>query len=414
MTDPEPTATPGTPGTPIPPGAGGLASAGDLAGAGGPVSAAVPASAAAPAPTSPAVRASRTRSLPTPGAKRASVIGAGSFGTALAVLLARGGLRTTLQARTAEQATDLERERENRVYLPGVELPTQLRIEPTSAGVARADYVFLAVPSSGLDEVIAMLDEAGLGKRAAVVSVAKGLVPPEGLPPTMVLSARFGANRVACLGGPAHAQEMVHEGAGLVAASSEEELARALAQVFTRAGVVCEQSNDPLGVELAGAAKNAAALAAGATEAQGLNAAGAAAGHIFAEVWRYAEGLGARPESMIGLAGAGDLVATALARNSRNRRAGELLAGGVPAAEIPARIGQAVEALESVPLLARALEAAGVGAPVTSALGRLISGELPLDEWVALVRATVPPPALWRRRPQPGFWRRTWRWARGK
>jgi glycerol-3-phosphate dehydrogenase (NAD(P)+) len=295
-----------------------------------------------------------------------------------------------------------------------VELPTQLRIEPTSAGVARADYVFLAVPSNGLDEVIAMLDEAGLSKRAAVVSVAKGLVPPEGLPPTMVLSARFGPHRVACLGGPAHAQEMVHEGAGLVAASSEEELARALAQVFTRAGVVCEQSNDPLGVELAGAAKNAAALAAGATEAQGLNAAGAAAGHIFAEVWRYAEGLGARPESMIGLAGAGDLVATALARDSRNRRAGELLAAGVPAAEIPARIGQAVEALESVPLLARALEAAGVGAPVTSALGRLISGELPLDEWVALVRATVPPPALWRRRPQPGFWRRTWRWARRK
>jgi glycerol-3-phosphate dehydrogenase (NAD(P)+) len=207
---------------------------------------------------------------------------------------------------------------------------------------------------------------------------------------------------------------MVNEGAGLVAASSDEELTRALAGVFTRAGVVCEQSNDPLGVELAGAAKNAAALAAGATEAQGLNAAGAAAGHIFAEVWRYAEGLGARPESMIGLAGAGDLVATALARDSRNRRAGELLAGGVPAAEIPARIGQAVEALESVPLLARALEAAGVGAPVTSALGRLISGELPLDEWVALVRATVPPPALWRRRPQPGFWRRTWRWARGK
>jgi glycerol-3-phosphate dehydrogenase (NAD(P)+) len=350
------------------------------------------------------------------------VIGAGSFGTALAVLLARGGLRTTLQARTAEQAGRLGEDRENRVYLPGVELPGQLRIEPAAAGVARADYVFLAVPSSGLGEVIATLEQAGLDKRAAVVSVAKGLVPPEGLPPTTVLSARFGPHRVACLGGPAHAQEMVHEGAGLVAASSDEELTRALAQVFTRAGVVCEQSNDPLGVELAGAAKNAAALAAGATEAQGLNAAGAAAGHIFAEVWRYAEGLGARPESMIGLAGAGDLVATALARESRNRRAGELLAAGVPAAEIPARIGQAVEALESVPLLARALERAGVAtdgraairAPITTALGQLISGELPLDAWVARVRATVPPAALWRRRPQPGFWRRAWRAVTGK
>ena len=353
----------------------------------------------------------RARALPTPGARRATVIGAGSFGTALAVLLARGGLRTTLQARTAEQAALLADERENRVYLPGVQLPAQLRVEPASAGVARADYVFLAVPSRGLGEVIETLAAAssGLGTRAAVVSVAKGLVPPEGTPPTSLLSARFGAHRVACLGGPAHAQEMVHAGAALVAACVEEELARALAQVFTRAGIVCEQSNDPLGVELAGAAKNAAALAAGATEAQGLNAAGAAAGHIFAEVWRYAEGLGARPESMIGLAGAGDLVATALARESRNRRAGELLAAGVPAAEIPARIGQAVEALETVALLGRTLERAGVQAPVTVALGRLISGELPLAEWVALVRATVPPPALWRRRPQPGFWRRVWR-----
>jgi glycerol-3-phosphate dehydrogenase (NAD(P)+) len=318
-------------------------------------------------------------------------------------------LRTTLQTRTEEQAKLIEQQHENAHYLPGVELPGALRIEPASAGVARADFVFLAVPSHGLAEVIDRLVATGLGKRTAIVSVAKGLVPPAGLPPTIVLSARFGAARVACIGGPAHAQEMVHAGAALVAASSEEELARSLAQVFTRAGIVCEQSDDPVGVELAGAAKNAAALAAGATEAQGLNAAGAAAGHIFAEVWRHAEALGARPESMIGLAGAGDLVATALARESRNRRAGELLAAGVPAGEIPERIGQAVEALESVPLLAQALEHAGVGAPVTSALGRLISGELPLDDWVALVRATVPPPALWRRRPQPGFWRRAWR-----
>jgi glycerol-3-phosphate dehydrogenase (NAD(P)+) len=371
----------------------------------------------------------RSRSLPTPGAKRATVIGAGSFGTALAVVLARGGLRTTLQARTAEQARRLQEERENRVYLPGVELPAQLRIEPASEGVTRADHVFLAVPSQALGAVVAGLREAGLGSRTAVVSVAKGLVPAEGSPPTSVLSAAFGAHRVACLGGPAHAQEMVHAGAGLVAASHDEELTRQLAQMFTRAGVVCERSNDPIGVELAGAAKNAAALAAGATEAQGLNAAGAAAGHIFAEVWRYAEGLGARPESMIGLAGAGDLVATALAPESRNRRAGELLAAGVPASEIPARIGQAVEALESVPLLAHALKRAGevssLGdgeatessdqpggrAPITTALGRLIAGELPLDEWVALVRATVPPPARWRGA-RAGFWRRAWQWLR--
>jgi glycerol-3-phosphate dehydrogenase (NAD(P)+) len=199
---------------------------------------------------------------------------------------------------------------------------------------------------------------------------------------------------------------MVSEGAGLVAASTDEPLAITVAGVFIRAGVVCEESNDPIGVELAGAAKNAAALASGATEAQGLNAAGAAAGHIFAEVWRWAEAQGARPESMIGLAGTGDLVATALAPESRNRRAGELLAQGVPAAEIPARVGQAVEALEFVPLLARALTSARLEAPVTSALARLIQGELPLEEWIDVVRTTVPPPARSRAGRSSGFWRR--------
>src|SRR3954453_6694222 len=228
--------------------------------------------------------------LPVPGGRRAHVVGAGSFGTAVAVLLARAGLRTTLLARTSEQAERLASERENTTYLPGVERPRELRVEPVSAGLGRADLVFLAVPSRGLDAVIGELaQDGGLPARSSVISLAKGLVPPDGAAPTALLTAAWGAERVAGIGGPAHAQEMVKEGAGLVAASASEPLAAGLSQLFSRAGVVCEQSNDPVGVELAGAAKNAAALAAGATEAQGLNAAGAAAGHIFAEVWRYAE-----------------------------------------------------------------------------------------------------------------------------
>jgi glycerol-3-phosphate dehydrogenase (NAD(P)+) len=355
--------------------------------------------------------ADRRPSLPftVPGGRRAVVIGAGSFGTAVAILLTRAGLRTTLQARTAEQARRLADTRENSLYLPGVELPRELRIEPAGESLARADLVFLGVPSRGLDEVITALVASDLSRRAAVVSLTKGLVPPDGAVPSTLLRSLFGSARVGVIGGPAHAQEMITAGAGLVAAAEDEALAASLAQVLMRAGVVCEQSNDPVGVELAGAAKNAAALAAGATEAQGLNAAGAAAGHIFAEVWRYAEGLGARPESLIGLAGTGDLVATALAPQSRNRRAGELLAKGVPAAEVPGRVGQAVESFDLVPLLANALEQAHVDAPVTSGLARLIAGELPLDDWVALVRTTVPPPARWRQ----GFWRRVWARVRG-
>jgi glycerol-3-phosphate dehydrogenase (NAD(P)+) len=354
--------------------------------------------------------ADRRPSLPftSPGARRAVVVGAGSFGTAVSLLLLRAGLRTTLLARTEEQARTLNAERENKRYLPGVELPRELRVESGTGALARADLVFLAVPSRGLDEVIGQLTGA-LSTRAPVVSLAKGLVPPDGAAPSALLRSLYGAARVAVVGGPAHAQEMVSEGAGLVAASTDEGLAATLSQLFIRAGVVCEQSDDPVGVELSGAAKNAAALAAGATEAQGLNAAGAAAGHICAEVWRYAEGLGARPESFIGLAGTGDLVATALAPQSRNRRAGELLARGVAAADVPAEVGQAIESFDLVPLLARALDGAGIDAPVTGGLARLIAGELPLDDWVGLVRTTVPAPAARRN----GFWRRVWTRMRG-
>lgn len=343
------------------------------------------------------------------------VIGAGSFGTAVAVLLARGGLRTTLQTRTEEQARQLRDDRENRVYLSGVEFPRELRIEPADAGLTRADYVFLCVPSTSLREVIEALDQRGLSEKAAVVSLAKGLVPPDGTPPITLLTQLFGEGRIGCVGGPAHAREMVSAGAGLVAASESEPLATAVSGVFVRAGVVCEQSDDPIGVELAGVAKNAAALASGATVAQGLNAAGAAAGHIFAEVWRWAEASGASSDSMIGLAGTGDLVATALAPESRNRRAGELLADGVPAGEIAGRVGQAVEALETVPLLATALARVGVEAPVTDALARLIKAELPLEEWVAIVRTTIPPAARRRARGEShrSWWRRLVDWFRG-
>ncbi len=337
-----------------------------------------------------------TLPAPPPALRRAVVIGAGSFGTAIAVLLARGGVRTTLQTRTSEQAEELDARRENERYLPGVELPQQLRIEPAGSSIRRADYVLLAVPSAHLADAIAGLTPAGLNRRAAIVSLSKGLVPPEGLPPTVILAREFGERRVGCVGGPAHAQEMVADGAALVCASTDEQLATGLSSFFARAGVVCEPSSDPIGVEVAGAAKNAAALAAGATQGEGLNAAGAAAGHILLEAWRFAETLGGRPETFIGLAGTGDLVATALAPQSRNRRAGELLGEGVPGPEIPERVGQAVESLESVPLLAAAYREAGVDAPITSGLATLISGELPMDEWVALVRTTTPATTGWR------------------
>jgi glycerol-3-phosphate dehydrogenase (NAD(P)+) len=327
--------------------------------------------------------------------RRASVVGAGSFGTAVAVLLDRGGVRTTLLCRTQEQARELASSRENVRYLQGVQLPHRIAVRALDSrdDHPRADLILLAVPSSGLGQAIEALSMRGISDRAYVVSLAKGLVPPDGTPPTVALEHAFGVERVGCVGGPAHAREMVDSGAGLVCASHSAELANRVAELFQGAGIVCEASSDPVGVELAGCAKNAAALASGATEAQGLNAAGMAAADIFSEVTALARSYGAQRGTFIGRAGIGDLVATALAPTSRNRSAGELLAQGIPGDQIPGRLGQAAEALETVPLLARAIERAGVEAPVTSALARLIEGSLPLDDWVALVRARQPAPA---------------------
>jgi glycerol-3-phosphate dehydrogenase (NAD(P)+) len=324
------------------------------------------------------------------------VVGAGSFGTAVAVLLVRAGVRTTLLCRTPEQAAELAASRVNERYLPGVELPEALKIR--ALGVRddqfrRPDLIFLAVPSKGLGDALGALRELGVSEGAGLVSLAKGLVPPDGSAPTLVLEQAFGPARVACVGGPAHAREMVEHGAGLVCASHSEALAHRVSEVFQASGVVCEVSDDPVGVELAGVAKNAAAVAVGATLAQGLNAAGMAAADIFLEVLALAEASGGRARTFVGRGGTGDLVATALAPTSRNRSAGELLAQGVPASEIPGRLGQAVEALETVRLLAHAIERAGLEAPVISALARLIDGRLPVDEWVALVRAKQPAPA---------------------
>ena len=335
------------------------------------------------------------------------MVGAGSFGTAVALLLERAGLRTTLLCRTAEQAERVASERVNSRYLPHVELPAALKVRAfgnRDDQFQRPDLVFVAVPSRGIADAIEELVRLEVSEEAGLVSLAKGLVPPDGTLPTVVLERTFGPDRVACVGGPAHAREMVESGAGLVCASHSEALAHRVAETFQNAGVVCEVASDTVGLELAGCAKNAAAVAVGATQGQGLNAAGMAAADIFLEVLTYAERTGGEARTFVGRGGTGDLVATALAPTSRNRTAGELLASGIPAAEIPSRLGQAVEALETVPLLAQGIQRAGLEAPVTSALAHLIDGTLPLDAWVELVRAKQPPPARFSR---PGTW-----WAR--
>ncbi len=225
-----------------------------------------------------------------------------------------------------------------------------------------------------------------IGSRASVLMLSKGFVQPMGALPSEYVSERIRARALACLGGPAHAREAAAGMAALVLGSSDPDLRSMLGEVFDRAGLVCERSEDVVGVEVAGAAKNAAALAAAAAERFGLNAAGIAATGVWRECVEFALAKGGRLETFSGLAGVGDLTATILAPKSRNRQAGELLGAGVPAEKIPGRIGQASEALDSVPLIAETVGAAGVEAPSLEGLAALIKGEIDAGEWVAGLR----------------------------
>jgi glycerol-3-phosphate dehydrogenase (NAD(P)+) len=318
-----------------------------------------------------------------PPLRRAAIVGAGSWGTALGVVLARAGLEVELGCRTAEQAEELARLRENPRYLPGVALPDSVTVtRAADLRLAAQDIVCFAVPARALPAAVAAHGPS-VPQRANVLVLAKGLVPPLGTLPGAFVSERVPARAAACLGGPGHAAEALQRGAALVVASLDGAFARQLADCLSAAGLEVQTSVDVTGVELAGCAKNAAALAAAAAAPAGPNVAGAAAGKVFAEVEAYARGRGAHPETFAGLAGAGDLVATVLADGSRNRRAGELLGSGVPACDVEPALGHAAEAVDAIPLLAGALREDGVRAPTMDGLAALIDGRIGPERWSA-------------------------------
>jgi len=318
--------------------------------------------------------------------RRAAVVGAGAWGTALAVALARAGLDVELGCRSREQAETLRETRENARYLPGVALPE--RVKPCHAAeleLAVHDLVCLAVPARDLPAALAA-HGSEIPPRAGVLVVSKGLVPPLGTLPSAYAAERVQARTVAALAGPSHAADALESGASVVLATHDDAFAHELAHVLTAAGFDVQTTRDVTGVELAGCAKNAAVLAAAAAHASaGPNVAGAAAGKVFAEIDSLARRLGAAPDTFAGLAGAGDLVATVVADGSRNRRAGELLARGVPAAEIGPALGHAVEAVDTVPLLAALLRDAELSAPATLGLAALVEGRIEPERWTAAV-----------------------------
>jgi 1-acyl-sn-glycerol-3-phosphate acyltransferase len=313
--------------------------------------------------------------------RRAAVLGAGSWGTGLAVALTRGGIDTELGCRTEGQVEAIGAHGQNRPYLPNVTLPPELRVgRAATLDLSDRDLVVFAMPASELPAAVAAYGDH-IPASAGVVVCAKGIVDQTGQLPLEYVSERLATSSVACLGGPAHSADALANGASVVVGGADPAFTRLVADALAHAGFDVVDTTDAVGVQLAGVAKNAAVLAAATAAVAGPNAAGAAAGKVFAEIDAYARKRGGRADTFAGLAGAGDLVATVVAAHSRNRRAGEMLGRGVPVAEIGIALGQTAEGIAALPLLAHALKDARVAAPAVDGLAAVVEGREDAETW---------------------------------
>jgi len=305
---------------------------------------------------------------------RVTVVGGGSWGSTFAALLAERDHDVSLACRDPEQARAIAETGRNPRYVRELDL-SRVRAAPlVEAPLADAELIALAVPSRAFRDVVEALPPGD----APVLSLVKGLDPASGGRLSRVVQGR----PVAVLSGPNHAEEIA---AGLpaaaVIASDDEALAGELQHAVHSPRFRVYVNTDLVGVELCAAAKNVIALGAGAVDGLGMGDNGKAAliTRGLAEMARLGDAAGARPETFAGLAGMGDLVVTCWSRHSRNRRAGELLARGEPAARAEAEIAMAVEGLTTAPVLRDLAHGMGIELPITEAVCRVLEGASPRE-----------------------------------
>ena len=304
------------------------------------------------------------------------VLGAGAWGTALAVAAAARH-PVLLWARDAAQAAEMAATRCNRRYLPEVTLPEALRISADAAEAAAVAEQGLAVigsPMSGLRERLAALP-AG----ATVLWLCKGFEAGSGALGHEIAGETRPDLRCGVLSGPSFALEVARgQPTALVAASHDESLCTLAVQAFHSDSLRIYTSSDPVGVEVGGAVKNVMAIATGIADglALGLNARAALITRGLAEMTRLGLALGARAETFMGLSGLGDLVLTATGHLSRNRQVGLMLAEGLDLPDILARLGHVAEGVLTAPTLQARARRSGVEMPITDAVVAVLQGQL--------------------------------------
>jgi len=329
---------------------------------------------------------------------RVAVLGAGAWGTAIACHLAtRSAARpeVVLWGRDRDQVATMSGARENARYLPGIPLPDTVALTADLAHIAAADVLLAAVPIAALSEVADRA--AATGARAPLVWLAKGFLTDPGLPAGVGLAHQVMARRwpapVGVASGPSFAEEVARGlPTALTVACTDGDVAAAVAALLRGDTLRAYVAADITGVEVGGAVKNVLAIAAGASDGLGFghNARAALVTRGLAETGRLLGALGGSRDTLMGLAGLGDLLLTCTGDLSRNRRVGLALAQGEALPDILARLGHVAEGVAAARAARRLAAHHGVEMPICTAVDRVLHEALPVREAVAQLLAREP------------------------
>jgi glycerol-3-phosphate dehydrogenase (NAD(P)+) len=306
-----------------------------------------------------------------------AVVGAGAWGTALANAIARAG-RAVLLATRDRAGADLLVNRCESPRLPGVRLHERVGIAPVGADVGRYDVILLAVPSQHLRAAATAIAPA-LREGTPVIACAKGIERGTHRFMTEVIAESARTALPAILSGPSFAADVARGlPAAVTLAAGDETVAAALTRALGSPALRPYHSSDVRGVEIGGAAKNVLAIAAGIVAGRGLGASAAAAlvTRGFAELFRFGRAFGARPETLTGLSGLGDVILTCSSAQSRNYSYGMALGRGDPAHAG----GALAEGIFTAPVLVEMANAKGVDMPIANAVVDILAGRTSVDE----------------------------------
>lgn len=311
-----------------------------------------------------------------------SIIGGGAWGTALAQTLAHNGTAVTLWAREPEIVDDINARHVNRVFLPGIDLNHALRATNDIAAVARADVILAVPPAQHLRSVIGNVAQH-LATNVPVVICSKGIERETGKFVGDVLEDVAPQVQRAVLSGPSFAADVARGlPSALTLACRNETVGRQLAAALSSRQMRLYWSSDVIGAELGGSVKNVLAIAAGIVQGRGLGTSAHAAivTRGFAELRRFGEAMGARPETLLGLSGLGDLILTCGSTQSRNMSLGRALGEGRSLADILGSRSAVTEGVYTAAALVRLASERNIEMPIAEAVHSIIEGRLGVDD----------------------------------